>query len=372
MGEPRRPALDAGADTNSARAYYDLGARRLSTDPGLAAAAFYWSARLDPMNADAFYGLRVALLLTDVPRLERYWRADKSILRQPEIKTIDSLYLRALFLNPFLHERFERALVDAVAREMTRRRGEALPEGPHPYVPGEFRQPSLGEQASFAYTAGRFAEALRLYAAAIRQARHKSYYAYMRGRVFFQLGFVDSAVSQLAAALDELRNDDERNLVSVYTSKALLEHSVGMAYERLGNRTAARDAYGRALQEDLAFSPAHVRLASIALEAEDTVTAVNEFTLAVQLQPSDALLRHQFGVALAQANRPAEAEAELLKAVALNPAFADSRLALGVALEAQGRRREAIEAYRAFLERASRDHPRREDAERRIRTLATR
>src|SRR5437773_10142033 len=75
---PKRPALLESADTNDARAYFDLGLQSLRRDPKMAADAFYWSARLDPMNADAFYARRVALLLSDPRRLELYWTGDRS------------------------------------------------------------------------------------------------------------------------------------------------------------------------------------------------------------------------------------------------------------------------------------------------------
>ena len=40
---PRRPALPAAADTNDARAYYELGVRSMDRRPEVAADAFYWA-----------------------------------------------------------------------------------------------------------------------------------------------------------------------------------------------------------------------------------------------------------------------------------------------------------------------------------------
>src|SRR4051812_47034661 len=40
---PRRPSLEADADTNHWQAYYDAGSRFLSSDPRKAADAFYWA-----------------------------------------------------------------------------------------------------------------------------------------------------------------------------------------------------------------------------------------------------------------------------------------------------------------------------------------
>ncbi|HZG43470.1 MAG TPA: hypothetical protein VEY93_10940, partial [Longimicrobium sp.] len=69
---PRRPALPAAADTNDARAYYDLGVRSMERRPDLAADAFYWAIELRPGWADALYGRHTALLLRDPRRMIQY------------------------------------------------------------------------------------------------------------------------------------------------------------------------------------------------------------------------------------------------------------------------------------------------------------
>src|SRR5690349_5585915 len=45
---PRRPKMPAGADTNSARVFYDFAIANLRKDPEKAADALYWSTRLEP------------------------------------------------------------------------------------------------------------------------------------------------------------------------------------------------------------------------------------------------------------------------------------------------------------------------------------
>ena len=62
---PSRPRLARNADTNDAAAYLALAERELDVDPAVAARAFYWVARLDPANARAYYGQRVATFLSD-------------------------------------------------------------------------------------------------------------------------------------------------------------------------------------------------------------------------------------------------------------------------------------------------------------------
>jgi len=371
---PKRPALGATADTNDAKEYYDFGILTLQRDPRLAAGAFYWSARIDPTNAEAFYARRVALLLTDPRRLERYWTGEKSTLRNAEIRAIDSLYFHSLTLNPFFYEKLERTLQDAVIQQIVNR--ETASSGGTGELQHEIdvylARAGWGEKAFRAYGDGRFNEALSSYANAIKQANRKHYYRQMRGRLFFQLGQADSALAELKLAVEEMRKRDQKDLVYIYESKALLEHSIGMALEQIGDKAAAREAYARALQEDLAYSPAHVRLGYMALEAADTATAVSEFDLAVQLRPNDAALRHQYGFVLIHANKLSEAEAELRKAIELNPYYAGSHHALGVAYERLGKPTEAVAAYREFLARAGKRDLRRGEAERRIQTLAAR
>src|SRR5204863_7794917 len=101
--EPRRPRLPAGVDTNNARAYYDYGLAKLDRDPEDAADAFYWAIRINPTLADPYYARRSALLLSDKIRFQKYMEEDRRTLQSDEIKRIDSLYLVALTINPFVY-----------------------------------------------------------------------------------------------------------------------------------------------------------------------------------------------------------------------------------------------------------------------------
>jgi len=371
--EPKRPPLYANADTNDARAYYNYGLEQLRRDPAAAANGFYWSARLDPLSADALYARRVALLLTDKRRLVRYWRGERSTLKRPDMMSIDSLYFRSLMLNPFFYEKLERVLQDAVIQEIVSSQSMAsgVPASEMEFeIQAYLMRAGPGEKAFRAYTAGQFEEALRHYAAAIKESKYKHYYRNMRGRLFFQVGEIDSALTELTKAVEELRKRDAKDLVYVYESKALLEHSAGLAHERLGGAAAAKEAYGRALQEDLAYAPAHVRLAWMAIESKDTTTALSEFDLAVQLHPEDVSLRYQYGFLLNETQKNEEAETQLKKALELNPWYAPPHYVLGRLNERLGKAPEALLAYRAFLVFGSRVDPRRAEVTQRIQTLA--
>lgn len=106
----KRPAI-AGADTNSAAAYYRHALAVLDSDPARAADALYWATRLEPRWPEALYARRVAELRSDQLRMLKYLRGDKRTAQSPQIREMDSLMIRALTLNPFLHRSLDAGLV---------------------------------------------------------------------------------------------------------------------------------------------------------------------------------------------------------------------------------------------------------------------
>ncbi|HUO51410.1 MAG TPA: tetratricopeptide repeat protein, partial [Gemmatimonadaceae bacterium] len=114
------------------------------------------------------------------------------------------------------------------------------------------------------------------------------------------------------------------------------------------------EAQERALEENLAFAPAHVAMGQLAAARGDTGAAATEFGLAVELSPADGAMRYWYGVALVKAQRGADAVAQLTEAVRLEPYFADGYLALGDARALAGDGAKAAAAYAEFLKRAPR------------------
>src|SRR5918997_1283353 len=110
-GIPKRPKLQATADTNDYLAYYRLGEQMLDRDARLAADAFYWATRLNPNSAEAFYGLRSARHLADPWRFKRYMEDDRKTIESAEVRQIDSLLARAFMLNPFLFRKFDQVMM---------------------------------------------------------------------------------------------------------------------------------------------------------------------------------------------------------------------------------------------------------------------
>lgn len=367
---PPRPPL-ASADTNDARAYLQFGTLNIRTRPADAAAAFYWAQQLDPTSADALYGRYAAFLVANPRRLVDYWNADRRTLRSPEVLAVDSLYFRALTMDPFLYRRHEITVLSTYLRQSVRdETGGFISDAAIQTEIDRYLVHSGPWLAAIeAYGEGRFPDALRLYNEALPRARSKSLVRAERGRLFAHVGNHEGALEEFGFALTEMRREDERDLVFLYESKALMEHGIALLHERMGNRDAAREAYGRALTEDLAFYPAHVRLGLLALAAGDTTTAVGELDLAAQAAGADAGVLYTYGAMLAQLGRLDEAAAQLARASELAPFYADPYFAMGVVRDGQGNVDAARQAYQAFMERAARGHRRRAVAQQRLADL---
>jgi tetratricopeptide (TPR) repeat protein len=362
--QPPRPELPAGADRNDPWTYYRLAQSALTKSPQKAADAYYWAARLNPIWAEAFYGRRTALLLNDPRRLTRYWRGDKGTVG--EAMGIDSLYLYALTLDPFLGPSLDHLILEAVIQEFSRQYANSSGASPNEVAYEVQKYITMGPpewQAVRAYRDGRYDDALSLYAKAIARSKQKGSLLAERGRLFYQIGQHDSALVTLTQALAELRKADKDDLVFFYQSKALMEERIGMIHRVKGDKAAAREAFGRALAEDLSYFPAHVQLAYLALESGDTATVMNEMDLAVSIKPDDPGIRYQYGFALGSLNRLKEAEVQLLKAIELDPDFAAPHFTLADVYQATGRRPLAVKEYETFLSLAAKNDTRREEAD---------
>jgi len=205
-----------------------------------------------------------------------------------------------------------------------------------------------------------------MYDAASGSSRDKSDMKMERARIFGMMGQVDSAVSEMRVALTQMRKRDEKDLVVFYDSKALAEYSIAVLLEGAGDTDGARNGYGQALQEDLAYYPAHMRLGFLALGKADTATALSELALASQLAGDEPFIHYSYGYVLIAARHYADATAELEKTVALEPFFALPYLRLGQAYEMQAKGPEAVTAYQHFLDHASKADVQRDYAMKRM------
>ena len=362
LGPPaQRPRLRDGADTNDAQAYFNAGLTAFNKHAEEAAAAFYWAARINPAWGEALYARRAALLMMDPQMLKGVMEGNRRTLESSEMRRLDSLQFRALMLSPFLYRRLDRPLFTAYFRKsILYDNGGDLSADLDYAIEKYLRDSGAGMRAYLAYGDGDFPWALKLYAHAASSAKDKAAVWLNRASIFGILGNADSAVVQYQLALDELRKKDKKDLVIFYNSKALAEYSIAVLQEGAGNSAAARDSYGRALQEDLAYYPAHMRLGLLALGVRDTATALSELALAAQIAPDEPHVRYLQGYALIGARHYDEAAAELRRAIALEPFYALPYLSLGRVLEQLKKGEEALAAYEQFLDRSSRTDPQRE------------
>lgn len=357
---PKRPKIGSLADTNDARMYHDYGMEVFDKEPDAAAAAFYWAARIDPTMASALYGRRAALILSNKGLLGNYMLGTRKRKDSKEIRAVDSLYLRALMLDPFLYTRLDKQLFTAYVRGKVQESSRLGGNGDVGSVELDFfinqwlRQSDVETRAWIAYNDGQFKKALDYYRDALKSARYKAELHTERGRVFSLVGQADSAIVELNLALDELRKRDAKELVVLYNSKAVLEHSIGELQLRSNNLPAAREAYGRALQEDLSYYPAHLRLGRLALMANDTANAVSELDLATQIAPDEPDVHFAEALVLASFGKTADAIVHVRKAAQLEPYYAAPNALLGELLEQSADQAGALVAYDRFLLLAAR------------------
>lgn len=354
--EPKKKRAAFVSDTNDANALYEWGLRTIVRDPGSAADAFYWAARINPAYAEPLYGQRAAILLDDAGTMREMMsqgrkKSSKAMLR------LDSLQLRALSLNPFLFRRFDRLLlVEFIKQSITRSAGaDGIDKGQLNYEIESYlnNTKDLELAAWMAYADGDHTKSLSLYASAIKRAKMSAPLRVERGRIFAMRGVADSAIAEFKQALEEMRTRESKEVVVLYNSKAMIEHSIGTLLEGADDRAGAREAYGRALQEDLAFYPAHVRLGLLAISLGDTTAALSELETAAQVAGDEPWVRYSYGYALALAGQADAAFEQLTKATELEPLYARPYPTIAKIWERRGDAAKAAAAYQAFLARAS-------------------
>jgi tetratricopeptide (TPR) repeat protein len=361
---PLRPHLDAGADTNDSRTYYRYGMQMVGTKPTESVRGFYWALQLDPSSAESMYALRTASLLAmSSAELFDYfdWSRKK---RPPEHLALDSLLYRAFTVNPFVYRNMDLPLI----RQMIE--ADVINQYPsvdrvelNVHVLEEMNQ--MRKLGWMSYAEGRLPDALDAYAKQLHdKGRNKKDHEENdseihadRARIFYQMGNMDSARSELTAAIAGMRERDKKSTVILYESKAMYEQSLGMINERSNKPDDAREAYGQALTEDLSYYAAHSHLAQLQLAQGDTATAVSEMELAVQLQPNDPMLRYGYAVILVKAKRDGDAAGQLLKAIAADPYYAAPHLMLARMADIEEYTDDAVSEYQRYISLAAKNDP---------------
>ena len=343
------PDIPPGSDRNDWNAYYDFGFANLRNSPSTAAKAFAWASRLDPSRAEPLYASWIAFWARDADKFSKYLREDEKIVRDPAVIRADSLRLRALRRNPFVHQGLVVLLYDL--------------------LPGRWPD-DMVTRAWVAYGNADLPLALELFGLAVkRDATKYGYLRYNRASAFANLGKIDSASAEIAALLTQLRAQDNAKVGEGYQSKELMEYANGLAQLQLRHSAAAGQAFASALLENPGFAPARAKLGDLASAAGDTATALLEYQTAIEIDPNEVLLRLGYGQVLLAARRPADAVVQLQQAIALAPEYAVGYHRLGTALESTGDTDGASKAYTQFLARAPRADPSRAQVSRRLESL---
>ena len=366
---PNRPRLDPGADTNDARNYYQYGLRMIDSKPEESSRAFYWASRIDPSSGEVLYAMHVAALMKMSPSglIDYYDHSEKK--RKPEFLALDSLLYRAYTINPFLYRTLEQTL--------TRHVIEAEIRNEHPSIDGaelnlvviEILQ-GARQTAWQSYATGRFPDALEQYAKQLKTLektktkRNKraheddaSEIHAERSRIFYLIGNMDSALTEMNEAVKGMSERDVKETVVLYESKAMYDQSLGMIHEKAKHPDLAREAYAHALEEDLAYYAAHSKMAALQLAQGDTASALTEMELAVQLQPNDPVLLYGYATVLIRARRDGEAATQLGKSVAADPFYAQPHMLLARMADLEQYMEDAVKEYQLYIALAPRSDP---------------
>lgn len=318
---------------------------------------------LDPTMPEALDGLRVAITIEDTRFLRGYYRGRRRALRDPRAQLVDSLNRRANRLDALLYPRHSKTLLLALIRTDAPRATETT------VGLAMFRQPPLS-RARWAFASGDVEAADTYFNEALQQGGDTTLIRLERGLMRAALvpfiesaQLVDSALADLAAVRDAIiaRRAEDTDEISFYHSVPAHHHRMGLLLARRGDHAAARAAFGDALLEDLSYFPSHFALAEIAMQSNDTVTALAESALAAELAaelaPAEPKVHVQRGDVLMWTGQYAEAAASFERAVALAPKFALAYYRMADAFDTAGRRTAALGAYRTFLMLAHAEHP---------------
>lgn len=326
-----RPKLDAQADTNDWRAYFQYGMTQLKARPSRADAAFYWAARIGPNRAEPLYGRWVAFWLRNASVFEDYIYGTKDV---PEAEQAESLRARAVWRNPLMPRTLDVLIYDL--------------------LPGEW----MGDPATkglLLAAGGRNAEAVVLWARAERsEPKFARFLRYDRAVALAQLQQYDSALAELRTLVSESQRRDTSRVLFWYSSRETMHYAIGQLHIGQGQYDSARADFQQSLLENLGYAPAHAALGELALAGGTPLDAVKEFQQAVELVPRDVWYRYRLGAALIAARQVDSAAAVLSDVVRREPLLAMAYYDWGRACEMRGDTAAALAAYRTYVGRAAR------------------
>jgi Flp pilus assembly protein TadD len=142
------------------------------------------------------------------------------------------------------------------------------------------------------------------------------------GMMYFNLGYTDKAVEQYQWAIKL-----QRNMLQAGQSRmqlAAIEHD-------LKHNVKAEALYREVIALEPRYAPAHYELGLLFAEDESRMKeAAEQLAEASKLEPDNARMRYNLGLALQKSGRPGDAEVELYKAWQLQPASTEFLYALTI------------------------------------------
>ncbi len=113
----------------------------------------------------------------------------------------------------------------------------------------------------------------------------------------------------------------------------ILHNKIGIAYQHMGNVSAAKKSYNQALKLNSKYSEARNNLGTLAYGRKDYRGAIREYNRALELNPNSATTYSNLGTAYFARKRYEEAAKAYQQAVHLDPEVFDSHGTAGTLLQ---------------------------------------
>ncbi len=243
---------------------------------------------------------------------------------------------------------------------------------PLPDAERERQAAKLIESGNAAEDAGRLAEALASYDAAVQLSRTYARAHLNRGNALAALGRADEAFAAYDEALAckpdyagahvnkgnlHTRLDQTESAIASYRSALAIDHAMpqvhmalGMGLQELGKLDEAIAAFRDAARFDPDSTAAHTSLGNALIRRDELAQALESFRKATELEPGTAAVWSNFGGALVKLGRHDEAIRALTRALDMEPDLVAANVALGRALRKCSRPGDAVARFRRAIE----------------------
>jgi protein O-GlcNAc transferase len=234
--------------------------------------------------------------------------------------------------------------------------------------------PSIQQSLDLAvqhHTAGRLAEAEKLYQQILQVDPDQPVPLHLLGVIHYQVGKHDIAVDLINRALaispdyvDALTNlgnvlqakgkfdqavASYRKALALSPDFVLAHYNMGSALQELGKLDEAVESFQNAISLSPGYAEAHSNLGNVLSELGKLDEAVASFQKAIDLKPDLAEAHNNLGNSLKNLGKMDEAIASFNKAIAIKPRFAEAHNNMGNVLSQLGKLDEAVISIRIAI-----------------------